>query len=128
MDTNENNKTMKTQKMFTRNTALIIAAALVLQMNSIFAEENSNKSTRIVKEAGQNMDNDLLRPLTPMVASFEDADILSDGAPVTEISIISLAPVTPLVADFDDEETQGVPAATLLAPVTPSTADFCDQQ
>lgn len=128
MDTKENNRTMKITKMLTSKTPYIIAAMIGLQMNSLFAAELAGTKSGLSNETEMNIMNKRLIPVTPTVATFEDADVFNDGAPTTEINVINLAPVTPSEADFEDEVSAPLPVAQELAPVTPKTADFGDQQ
>ncbi len=113
-------------------TSIIIAAALTLSVNVLFAGVNnesapvSNSNTEIILTS--------LAPSLPSVATFEDAIALNDygflapGTPTeaqfedvnTEMDFtLSLAPVPPAVADFEDVVDYG-----FLAPTTPAEADF----
>lgn len=119
-----------------KSTSTILAIALTLSMNVLFA---SNDGASVNSES--NSFQTSLAPSTPTEATFEDVNdataatfILAPETPfeadfsdaVTEptIDIIPLAPVTPSEADFasDDETTN----ASAFAPVTPSFADFSD--
>jgi hypothetical protein len=90
-------------------TSIIIAAALILSVNVLFAgitNESapvSNNNTEIIMTS--------LAPSLPIVATFEDAVTVNDFA--------FLAPVTPTVADFEE-----VIDFSSLAPTTPAEADF----
>lgn len=117
-------------------TTIILAAALTLSLNALFAGNDgavSNSATISFLNS--------LAPRTPSVATFEEvtesalsfinlapalpaeADF-SDVAPeMSDIS--SLAPVTPAEADFESEDFQ-TPDITILAPATPVVADFTD--
>lgn len=117
-------------------TTIILAAALTLSMNVLFAR---NDGAVMNRETSSGLT--ALTPVTPAEATFEDmadatvdAFILSPVSPVeadfsdavdeTTIDILTLAPVTPPEADFDSgNETTNV---SVFAPVTPSVADFSD--
>jgi len=89
--------------------SIIIAAALTLSVNVLFAGINNesapvaNNNTEIFMTS--------LAPSLPGVATFEDAVAVNDFA--------FLAPVTPSVADFEE-----VIDFSSLAPTTAAEADF----
>lgn len=112
--------------------SMIIAAALALSVNFLFAGVNNESAPASSTNAEITLSS--LAPTLPSVATFEDAVALNDYgflAPVTpteaqfeeintEIDLmLNLAPVTPTVADFEDVADYG-----FLAPTTPAEADF----
>lgn len=114
-------------------TTLIIAAALTLQVNFLFAG-NDIVSAPVSNESNISLAS--LAPVTPGEATFEEDAMpgIDDLAPVTPVeagfeemsaevvSSLGLAPSTPSAAGFSDaSEEMNI---TSLAPVTPSEADF----
>ena len=97
-------------------TTIIIAAALALQVNVLFAGNDINST------AASNANNTIaltsLAPTVPMKATFEDAVDMTEFA--------SLAPTTPTEAQFEDISFEMVSALN-LAPLTPAVADFEDE-
>ncbi|MCX6268764.1 MAG: hypothetical protein NTW16_15670 [Bacteroidetes bacterium] len=111
---------MKNTKLTTIKTLYILTAFLGLQFNTIFAAANHIETPAGSNETTINIS--LISPVAPIVADF------SDGAPVTEISLINLAPATPKEADFEDQPVViNAPSILDLAPVAPVKADFEDQ-
>ena len=94
---------------------IVIAAALALQVNVLFAGNDINSTA--VSNANTTITLTSLVPTVPVEATFEDA--------VTTIDFASLAPLTPTEAQFEDISYESV-AALNLAPLTPSVADFED--
>jgi hypothetical protein len=114
-------------------TTIIIAAALALQVNVLFADIEKTSSAP-VKTESITINMTLLAPITPKEATFEDAVVMDnftnlapsvpaeasfDDMSFEMVSALSLAPVTPAVADFDDTADYNS-----LAPVMPAEADF----
>ena len=95
---------------------IIIAAALALQVNVLFAGNDINSTS--VSNANNTITLTTLAPTTPAEADFEDAVYMTDFA--------SLAPSTPTEAQFEDISYESV-AALNLPPVTPVIADFEDE-
>jgi hypothetical protein len=96
-------------------TTIIIAAALTLQVNILFAGNEVNSTPLANTYSAITLT--LLAPTTPAEATFEDLVEMTDFA--------SLAPVTPAEAQFEDISCELV-AALNLASVTPAEADFED--
>jgi hypothetical protein len=93
-------------------TTTILAAILILQINTVFA---SNDGVPVNTNKGMSYNAQfLLAPSTPAEATFEET------APAVEVFVLS--PVTPKEATFE-EETED-PGISNLAPVTPAEADF----
>jgi len=97
-------------------TTIIIAAALALQMNVLFAGIEKTSSAPVANATG-TITLTSLAPITPKEATFEDAVTMNDYA--------YLAPTTPTEAQFEDISFESV-AALNLAPVIPAVADFED--
>ena len=96
-------------------TTIIIAAALTLQMNILFAANEISSAP--VANANTTITLNSLAPSIPMEADFEDASAMIDFA--------NLAPSTPSEAAFDEMNYEMI--ATLnLVPVNPAYADFED--
>ena len=93
-------------------TTIIIAAALTLSVNVLFAS-NDNTSAPVAN-ANTAITLTSLAPTVPAEADFEDTVAMMDFS--------VLAPVTPAEAQFEDMTYEMVSALN-LAPVTPSTAD-----
>ena len=91
---------------------IIIAAALALQVNVLFAGNDINSTS--VSNANNTITLTTLAPTTPAEADFEDAVYMTDFA--------SLSPVTPTEASFEDISYESVITMN-LAPVVPETAD-----
>jgi hypothetical protein len=94
-------------------TTVIIAAILALQVNILFA---GNETV----SAPGTTDNTLisaaiLAPVAPVEATFEEAILINENA--------NLVPVTPSEATFEDVSCDMVSAFD-LAPVVPVLADF----
>ena len=119
-----------TNKM--KATIIIIAAALTLSVNVLFA--NNDLPSAPVANANNTMSLTSLAPAVPAEADFEDAVAMVDFsvlAPVTPVeaqfedltyelvSALSLAPVTPTTAEVDESDD-----FSFLAPVVPTEADF----
>jgi len=113
-------------------TTIIIAAALTLSVNVLFA--NNDLPSAPVANANNTMSLTSLAPAVPAEADFEDAVAMVDFsvlAPVTPVeaqfedltyelvSALSLAPVTPTTAEVDESDD-----FSFLAPVVPTEADF----
>ena len=98
-----------TNKM--KATTIIIAAALTLSVNVLFA---STDITSVPVANATTVSVTTLAPAVPAEADFEDA--------VAMVDFSVLAPVTPVEAQFEDMTYEMVSALN-LAPVTPSTAD-----
>ena len=117
-----------------------------LQFNTIFAAANNKELSVLSNDIILN-ETCMLMPATPLEATFDDVaetnlsdmNILalapvvpmvadfSDGAPITEISLLNLAPVTPKEASFEEEAESGIAGSIQnLAPATPAIADFED--
>ncbi len=90
-------------------TSIIIAAALTLSVNVLFAGINNESAP--VSSNNTEISLTSLAPSLPSVATFEDAVAVND--------FTFLAPVTPAVADFEE-----VIDFSSLAPTTPAEADF----
>ena len=90
-------------------TTIIIAAALALSVNILFA--NNDLPSAPVANANTTISLTSLAPAVPTEADFEDA--------VAMVDFSVLAPVTPSTADVDESED-----FSSLAPVVPSEADF----
>ena len=117
-------------------TTIILAAALTLSINALFA---SNDGSPVNNE--MNSIAGSLAPSTPSEATFEDITYVtaainlapvtpdeadfSDAVPEPTIDLLNLAPVTPEEADFSIEEIQSNNTSS-LAPTTPAVADFND--
>jgi len=97
-----------------KTTTIIIAAVLALQVNVLFAGNES-------ASAPAATENTLiaLAPATPVEATFEDF------SPVT-IAVRILAPVVPMEAEFEDVVPEPIIDVASLAPATPAEADFND--
>jgi hypothetical protein len=115
-----------------KTTTIIIAAALTLSVNVLFAaafdesapKSNSNTEINFVslapdlpteatfEEVITTNDYGYLAPVTPVEAQFEEMPPEMD-------LILNMAPVTPTVADFET-----FVATNPLAPTTPAEADF----
>jgi len=111
-------------------TTIIIAAALTLSVNVLFAS-NDNASAPLAKAIATLT---LLAPTVPMEATFEDAVDMTDFAslaPVTPteasidemnyemVSALNLAPIVPLSAEVEESDD-----FSSLAPIVPAEADF----
>jgi len=101
-------QTQTTQKM--KATTIILAAALTLSTNVLFA---SHDEAEVNRKTTSNFTS--LAPITPAEATFEE---------VSEATTIVPAPTTPLEADFLDAVIEPSPDISTLAPVTPTEADF----
>jgi len=105
---------------------IIFAAVFTLQVFSLFASGNDTRSAS-VKANITCTELNLLAPVTPAEATFEDAA----PAFLTPFDIAALAPITPKEAefeaetDFNDVVTPEVDIKT-LAPALPAEADFED--
>ncbi|MEI6455739.1 MAG: hypothetical protein WCO93_05580 [bacterium] len=97
-----------------KSTTVILAAALTLSVNILFAESIISSipvpSTRELSTVNN------LVPVTPAEANFEDAI-------TPEINNNELTPFTPGEAEFEDVTVEMF-VNQELAPVTPSAADF----
>jgi hypothetical protein len=119
-------------------TIIILAAALMLQINSIFANLDgvpANKNEDMIFSAFL-----LSAPSTPREATFEElipSPEIFFTAPVTpkeaifddaadDINIAILAPVVPLEADFNDSEGVAGSVRISMTPATPAEADFSE--
>jgi len=98
-------------------TTIIIAAALTLSVNVLFA--NNENPSAPAANANTTIALTSLIPSIPMEADFEDA--------VAMVDFSVLAPVTPVEAQFEDMTYEMVSALN-LAPVTPSTADVDESE
>ena len=117
-------------------TTIIIAAALTLSVNVLFA---SNDNTSVLMASANNtLTLTSLAQAVPAEADFEDAVVMVDFsvlAPVIPfeaqfedmtyemVSALNLAPVTPATADVDESED-----FSFLAPITPATADVDESE
>jgi hypothetical protein len=127
-----------TKKQTEMKTIIILAAVLMLQINSIFANVegvpvNKNEEMAIPSVL-------MLAPSTPQEATFEElvpSAEISTAAPVTpkeatfddavdDIRTFILAPVVPSEADFNDSEEVAVSVGISMAPATPAEADFTE--
>jgi hypothetical protein len=125
------NKKAKQMKTIT-----IIIAALLLQVNLLFASSDG-VPVKETKEMNFNTLN-FLAPVTPKEATFEETAPVPEiliPAPVTpkeatfedeaeDININNLAPVTPSEADFSDDDPATGTCTIVLFPITPGEADF----
>jgi hypothetical protein len=105
---------------------IIIAAVFTLQVFSLFASGNNTRSASVNANITYTELN-LLAPVTPVEATFEDAAMTF----LTPFDIAALAPITPKEADFEAEADFNDFAApevdiTALAPALPAEADFED--
>jgi hypothetical protein len=101
-------------------TTIIIAAIFILQITSLFAENNITRSK--VNDETVIFYVNKLSPSTPVEATFEE---ISETTTLNfDLSV--LAPVTPYDADFSDVVPEKNLDFSILAPVTPSTAEFDD--
>ncbi len=98
-------------------TTIIIAAALTLSVNVLFA--NNDLPSATVANVNNTIVLTSLAPAVPVEADFEDA--------VAMVDFSVLAPVTPVEAQFD-EMTYEMVSALNLAPVTPATADVDESE
>ena len=113
-------------------TTIIIAAALALQVNVLFAGNDINSTP--VANANVTIALTSLAPTVPVEATFEDVVVLNDFAYLalttpTEapfenlsyemVSALNLAPAAPLTADVDE----GIDFSS-FAPFVPAHADF----
>lgn len=113
-------------------TTIIIAAALALQVNLLFAENNTASSP--LSAPGYTISISTLAPVTPKEADFEEtiemidysslAPVIAAEAQPEDLTVelltsLNLAPLAPAAADVDDEID-----FTSLAPVNPSEAYF----
>ena len=98
-------------------TTIIIAAALTLSINGLFA--NNDNASALVANSNFTVTMTSLAPSVPSEATFEDAILLNDVA--------SLMPTVPTEASFD-EMTYETVSALNLAPAAPETADFNDAE
>jgi len=98
-------------------TTIIIAAALALSVNVLFADNNTTLAPLANANAVVTLTS--LSPTLPIEADFEDA--------VAMVDFSVLAPVTPVVAQFEDMTYEMVSALN-LAPATPSTADVDESE
>ena len=96
-------------------TTIIIATALTLSINGLFA--NNENASAPVANSNFTVTMTSLAPSVPSEATFEDAEILNDVAYLT--------PTVPAEASFD-EMTYETVSSMILAPATPETADFND--
>jgi hypothetical protein len=127
-----------TKKQTEMKTIIILAAALMLQINSIFANVDgvpANKNEEMVFSAFL-----LSAPTTPQEATFEElvpSPEIFITAPVTpgeatfddaadDINIVILAPVVPFEADFNDAAEVSGSVGISLTPATPAEADFTE--
>jgi hypothetical protein len=101
-------------------TSIIIAAVLSLQFSLLFAGNDETRSIANNEAVSNSLTT--LAPVTPVEASFEDAELTN----TFNYSISVLAPVTPVEADFSDVVPEKNIDLTILAPVTPAQADFSD--
>jgi hypothetical protein len=98
--------------------SILIAAAIILQGSLLFAGISETKSTPGAGEYNLVTMN-ILAPVTPAEATFEDVSFTGAGA--ADISV--LAPSVPAEASFEDAEATA-PEIPALAPSTPAVADF----
>ena len=103
-------------------TIIIIAAVLSLQASVLFAK--NNETSPITKNEAVHFNMNVLAPVTPGEATFEDATE-SIGY---DFNFSDLAPVTPFEADFPDVVSENIIDITILAPVAPTEADFNDTE
>ena len=96
-------------------TTIIIAAVLALQVNVLFAG-NDTASAPVTNENTTTTLTSLV-PTIPSVADFVDASVMYE--------VTCLAPTVPAEAQFDEMNYEMVSALN-LAPMTPETADFND--
>ena len=89
---------------------IIIAAALALQVNVLFAGNDINSTS--VSNANNTITLTTLAPTTPAEADFEDISYES-------VITMNLAPVVPETADADEEIDY-----VYLAPAIPVVADI----
>ncbi|MCX6247004.1 MAG: hypothetical protein NTW10_04670 [Bacteroidetes bacterium] len=122
-----------------KTTTIILATLLILQVNSLFA---NNDGVPVFSSAKEMSLDAVLRsaPATPKEATFEDfsaAAWILTAAPATPkeatfeesaevFDVVNLAPVTPGEADFNDSEPEMNSGVITLSPVTPAEADFTD--
>ena len=92
---------------------IVIAAALALQVNVLFAGNDINSTP--VANANVIITLLSLASTVLMEATFEDANVMND--------IAYLVPITPTEAWFEDLSYETVSALN-LAPVTSAVADF----
>ena len=122
--------------------SIIIAAILSLQVSFLSAGNIETNPTLSNEAVSVNIN--LLAPVTPVEATFEDATEasafsfdfsylspatpdeadFSDVVPEKNIDLTILAPVTPPEADFNDNSEAQTIDFSALAPVTPAEADF----
>ena len=99
-------------------TTIIIAVVLFLQVSVLFA--GNNETSPVVSNEAISFNMNVLAPVTPAEATFEDATESNAFA----FNFSDLAPVTPVEADFNDNTEVPVNDFSALAPVTPVEADF----
>jgi hypothetical protein len=99
-------------------TTIIIAAVLSLQVS--FLSAGNNDLNPNVNNETSLYNIEMLAPVTPAEATFEDAT----ETVALNFDLSLLAPVTPMEADFSDVVPEKNIDLTILAPVTPAEADF----
>lgn len=97
-------------------TTILIAAALTLTVNDLFAGNDLISPPSANAAMAMNLTS--LAPTVPMEATFENAIDMTD--------FVSLDPTTPAEAQFEDI-TYEMLSAMNLAPLTPARADFEDE-
>ena len=116
-----------TNNITTMKTISLLAVAIVLHINTIFAAGDSRESTYTVNLSPLTGLSTGLAPVSPQEATFENFADRKAEAPVNVFTVSMLAPVTPVVADFEDEPvSKNEVQVGSLAPVTPANADFED--
>lgn len=99
-----------------KSTTIIIAAALTLSVNVLFAGNDNTSATEASPATSITLAS--FAPNFPVEADFNDAEMIYDAA--------YLAPGNPTEASFDEMSYEMVSALN-LAPVVQSTADVDDE-
>ena len=108
--------------MKTIKTLLIFAAIFGLQIHHLFAEGAISSAASSASLFPGTINIAALAPVTPGVATFEEAGEIFTSALNPE----QFSPRVPLIADFvDDLSGNEIPVANLV-PVIPAEADFED--
>ena len=100
--------------------SIIIAAIFSLQVSFLFASGTDTR-LRINNNEFVNVSVNILAPVAPAEATFEDETIPA----LENLDLPGLTPVTLAEATFDDE-TGDMLVFSKLTPVTPFEADFND--
>jgi hypothetical protein len=105
--------TFKTNNMKALST-IIIAAVLTLNMNFVFAGNESPATPAVMENSVISLKS--VAPVTPLDATFDEVS--------PEVNVLNLAPYTPGEACFEELTEETTIDLSLIAPVTPEEADF----